>query len=213
MPPISPDHHDKKRKNALTGLSVFAVVIVMIALSFASVPLYRIFCSVTGFGGTTQVAETAPDMVLERTITIRFNANIASDLPWQFMPEQRAVSVKIGEKMLAGYRAQNLVNTSSSGSAIFNVTPAKAGKYFKKIECFCFSEQTLKPGERVSMPVLFYIDPAMADDRNMDDVTTITLSYSFFKTGSQALEQGIEDFYNQADDAISNARQDLNGVN
>lgn len=188
--------HQTKNKRVLFG--VIGVVAAMIVLSFASVPLYNLFCRVTGFGGTTQVASAdTPVEVIDRTITVKFNADISSDLPWEFKPEQREVALKVGEQVKVAYSARSLVREPTGGTAMFNVTPQKAGKYFQKIECFCFQEQILKPGERVSMPVLFYIDPAIADDRNLDDVSTITLSYSFFQSDSEALEQALEDFYNQ----------------
>lgn len=190
---------NKNDKNSRVLLGVFAVVTVMIILSFASVPLYNVFCRVTGFGGTTQVAteEQAPVKIMERQITIKFNGDIATDLPWEFKPDQREITVHVGEQTKISYSARSRTNIPTGGTAMFNVTPDKAGKYFHKIQCFCFSEQILKPGERVTMPVLFYIDPAITDDRNLDDVKTITLSYSFFKSESEALEQALEDFYNQ----------------
>lgn len=189
---------DHRQKNKRVLLGVIGVVAAMVVLSFASVPLYNLFCRVTGFGGTTQVASAdTPVEVIDREITVKFNADISSDLPWEFKPEERQLSLKVGEQVKTAYSARNLVAKPTGGTAMFNVTPQKAGKYFQKIECFCFQEQILKPGERVSMPVLFYIDPAIAEDRNLDDVTTITLSYSFFQSDSEALEQALEDFYNQ----------------
>ena len=157
-----------------------AVVAGMVALSFASVPLYRAFCQVTGWGGTTMRAEKPADRVLERTITIRFDATVGQGLPWTFKPEQVSQTLHVGETGLAFYAARNLTDKPVTGRATFNVQPAKAGQYFNKIECFCFTEQTLKPGEAVSMPVTYFIDPAIADDKGLDDVQTITLSYTFF---------------------------------
>jgi len=184
-------------KNTLTVLIVFSVVVGMVAMSFAAVPLYNLFCRVTGFAGTTQVAEQAPDIILERRVTVKFNADIARDLFWDFTPEQRQLNVRLGESALASFKARNKTARPSAGTALFNVTPLKAGKYFHKIQCFCFDEQILEPGQEVSMPVLFYIAPEMEDDPGMDDVSTITLSYSFFKAESEALEQALEDFYNE----------------
>ena len=152
----------------------------MVAMSFAAVPAYRAFCQVTGWGGTTQRAETASSRTLNREITVRFDATVGQNLPWRFEPEQIGQTMKIGETMLAFYEAENLSDQPVSGTAAFNVSPAKAGIYFRKIDCFCFTEQTLKPGEKVSMPVTYYVDPGLGDDRNMDDVQTITLSYTFF---------------------------------
>jgi len=148
---------------------------------FAVPPAYRLFCQVTGWGGTTQRAVSAPSKVLDRKITVRFDASIAPDLPWQFKPEQIEQTMQIGQSALAFYGSENLAKTSISGHASFNVSPAKAGQYFKKIDCFCFTEQTLQAGEIVSMPVAYFIDPAIDKDRNLDEVETITLSYTFFK--------------------------------
>lgn len=197
------------RRNSRILLGVFAVVTGMIVLSFASVPLYNVFCRVTGFGGTTQVAteEQAPVQILERRITVKFNGDIASDLPWEFKPDQREITIHVGQQTKISYSARSETTVPTGGTAMFNVTPDKAGKYFHKIQCFCFAEQVLKPGERVVMPVLFYIDPAIAEDRNLDDVKTITLSYSFFKSESEALEQALEDFYNQPSSAAENAEK------
>jgi cytochrome c oxidase assembly protein subunit 11 len=176
-------HADKtKARNKRVLLSCVAIVGGMIGLSYASVPLYALFCQVTGYGGTTQVATDAPRDVSEKTIKIRFNADVNSRLPWQFKPEQREITVKLGEDNLAYYMAENLSVKPITGQALYNVTPLKAGQYFSKIACFCFDEQTLEPGQRVDMPVSFYVDPAIAEDPNTRDVKTITLSYTFYKT-------------------------------
>jgi len=196
----SPDHkrHEEvSRKNARMGLTVLGVVLGMAALSYASVPLYDMFCRVTGFGGTTQVSETLPDEILERTVTIQFNADIGPKLNWDFKPEQRSIQVKLGQKGLTSYTARNKGALPTAGTAIYNVTPLKAGKYFHKIQCFCFDAQTLQAKQTVDMPVLFYVDPEMNEDPNMNDVKTITLSYTFFKAESKELEEALEDFYNQ----------------
>ncbi len=184
-------------RNKLTGLAVLAVVAGMLALSFASVPLYNLFCRVTGFGGTTQISQSLPDVVLDRTVTVKFITDTNRSLPWDFGPDQREVEVKLGQDALISYHARNNAKEPVAGTAIYNVTPAKAGKYFHKTQCFCFGEQVLNPGQSVSMPVVFYVDPAMDNDPNMEDVTTITLSYTFFKTDSPALEKALEAFYNQ----------------
>ena len=173
------DRPVSSKRNARTALVLTCVFASMVGLSFAAVPLYRLFCQVTGFGGTTQIAEVAPDVV-EETMKVRFNADRSPDLPWAFKPKQIEVEVKVGERAMAYYTAENLSETAVSGTATFNVTPLKAGKYFSKIACFCFTEQTLAPGERVDMPVDYFVDPAILDDPNMADVTTITLSYTFF---------------------------------
>ena len=193
------DNHsdsDLTRKNARTGLIVLAVVIGMIGLSFASVPLYRLFCQVTGFGGTTMVSKDLPGTILDRTITIHFNADVSRSMPWTFKPEQRSVEVKLGERGLTAFMAYNKADVPVTGTAIYNVTPLKAGKYFHKIQCFCFDAQTLQPGERVDMPVVFFVDPALNDDPNLSDVKTITLSYSFFPADSKELEEAMQAFYN-----------------
>lgn len=185
------------RKNARLGLGVLAVVVGMAGLAYASVPLYSLFCRVTGFGGTTQVAESFPDQVLERVVTVQFNADTDRNLPWDFEPEERKIEVQLGQKGLTAFRAHNRLPQPVSGTAIYNVTPLKAGKYFHKVQCFCFDEQTLQPGQSVSMPVMFYVDPAMADDQNMNDVHTITLSYTFYRAESEALDDAFEAFYNR----------------
>jgi cytochrome c oxidase assembly protein subunit 11 len=169
-------------RNLATGLVLSGVVCAMVGLSFAAVPLYRLFCQVTGFGGTTQVAEAAPEAVAERVMTVRFNADTAADLPWRFQPVARAMQVRVGEPGLAVYHAANLSAQPVNGTAVFNVTPLKAGQYFSKVQCFCFDEQRLGPGETADMAVSFFIDPAILEDRNLDDVKTITLSYTFFRS-------------------------------
>jgi cytochrome c oxidase assembly protein subunit 11 len=162
----------------------------MTGLAFASVPLYRLFCQVTGYGGTTQVAETAPGQVFERRITVRFNADVNPKLPWHFQPLERAVTLRVGEPGLAFYRAVNLTDQPVRGTATFNVTPLKAGQYFNKTQCFCFDEQRLEAGEAVEMGVSFFIDPAILEDRNLDDVTTVTLSYTFFRSLEDEADAG-----------------------
>ncbi len=154
---------------------------------FAVPPAYRLFCQVTGWGGTTQRAEATTGEILDRKITIRFDANTAAGLPWRFKPEQVSQTINVGESSLAFYESENLSSKPVSGQATFNVSPAKAGKYFKKIDCFCFTEQTLHSGEKVSMPVAYFIDPAIDKDRNMDEVETVTLSYTFFRLDADGL--------------------------
>ena len=202
--PAEAQRQNLKRKNARMGVIIVLVVCVMVGLSFASVPLYNLFCRVTGWSGTTQVADALPpeSEIIDRDITVRFDANTARDLPWDFRPEALSITVKLGERGLTNFIAMNKAKTPVAGTALFNVTPLKAGKYFHKIECFCFGEQILQPNESVNMPVLFYVDPALHTDRNMDDVRTITLSYSFFKTDSDDLEQALEAFYAEEDTII-----------
>jgi cytochrome c oxidase assembly protein subunit 11 len=171
----------KTRNRRLAGIS-FLTSIGMVGAAYAAVPLYEVFCQVTGYGGTTQVSDVVPERVLDRKITIRFNADVDKALPWRFAPAQDRVELKVGEQGLAFYRAKNLSRNTITGTAAFNVTPAKAGLYFNKIACFCFTEQRLEAGREVDMPVTFFVDPAIADDPNLNDVTTITLSYTFFQT-------------------------------
>ena len=196
---MSQNHDDLVRKNARTGMTVMIVVATMIGLAFASAPLYDMFCRVTGFDGRAIQSDQLPDEseILDRTVTIKFNADISKNLQWTFKPAMREISVKLGQRGITSYSAKNLTNKPLTGTALYNVTPLKAGKYFHKVQCFCFDEQTLAANEYVDMPVLFYIDPAMNDDPGMKDVTTITLSYNFYKTESKALEDATEAFYNE----------------
>ncbi len=182
---------DLQRKNRQIAFLAFSVVFLMVALTYASVPLYRLFCQVTGFGGTTQVSESAPTLILDREVRISFNADIHKKLPWEFKPDQRGMTLKVGQTGLAFYTAINTSDTPVVGTATYNVTPLKAGKYFHKIQCFCFEEQVLHPGQSMQMPVQFYIDPKIADDPNLEDVNDITLSYTFFKAGSQELIKAL----------------------
>ncbi len=168
------------KKSARLAVALFGVVFGMLGLAYASVPLYDLFCRVTGYGGTTQQADIAPDVVLDREMTIAFDSNTSKDMPWKFKPVQRTVTLKVGETGLAFYEAYNPTDKTITGTAAFNVTPQKVGQYFTKIDCFCFTEQTLKPGERVDMPVTFFVDPEIDQDVNAKDVETITLSYTFF---------------------------------
>lgn len=185
-------------KNTKTLTAVLIVVAGMIGLAFASVPLYNLFCSVTGFGGTTQVSTSAPDPseILDRQITIRFNGDTNRNLNWDFKPDKQSVNLQVGQQGFISFKAKNKDKEPVTGTAVYNVTPAKAGKYFQKTQCFCFDRQTLTPNQSMDMPVVFYIDPSIAQDRNMDDVKTITLSYSFFKSDSLALDSALEAFYN-----------------
>jgi cytochrome c oxidase assembly protein subunit 11 len=187
-------------KNTKTLVSIFGVVFLMVALAFASVPLYRLFCQVTGFGGTTMVAESLPDKVLDREVTVKFDANVSPALNWAFKPEKHQEVVKLGQQGLIAFIAKNRSSQPTAGTAIYNVTPNKAGKYFQKIECFCFGEQMLTPGQEMPMPVMFFIDPKMQDDPSMDDVKAITLSYTFFPAESAELDKALEAFYNAEKD-------------
>jgi cytochrome c oxidase assembly protein subunit 11 len=178
------------RRNWTVAAGLLSVVAAMAAVTwFGAVPLYRAFCEATGYGGTTQRASAAPAAEGGRVITVRFNADIAPKMPWAFQPVQREVKVRLGEEKLIFYAAWNRAAVPVTGQATFNVTPQKAGPYFDKVQCFCFTEQRLEPNQRVEMPVSFFIDPKMAQDRNLDDVTTITLSYTFFPTNPQVGEK------------------------
>lgn len=190
---------DLSRRNRRTVLASVTVIAMMGGLVYYSVPLYRMFCQVTGFGGTTQSAEAAPGVVGERIITVRFDATTSARLPWKFGPAQRQMRVRIGERAHATYIAKNLSDKASVGSASFNVTPAKAGQYFTKIECFCFTEQRLAAGARAEMGVDFFIDPAILDDRSLDDVGTITLSYTMYR---KADRDGEEQTLASGDDSV-----------
>lgn len=190
-------------KNNKSLVAILCVVVTMGALAYASVPLYNLFCRVTGYGGTTQVGGV-PDRVLDRTVTVKFNADVSRNFPWTFKPDEHQTVVKIGQQKLIAYHALNKAANPVAGTAIYNVTPPKAGKYFHKTQCFCFDRQVLKPGEDMQMPVVFFIDPKMAEDRDMDDVTTITLSYTFFPADSKELDDALEAFYN-ADETAKKA--------
>ena len=178
-----------KRHRAVAVTCTF-VVLSMIGLSFAAVPLYRLYCQVTGYAGTTQRAEKPSDVVLDRTITMHFDANVAPDLSWRFEPVQRTMDVKIGENALAFYRATNTSDKPLTGTAVFNVTPEAAGIHFNKIECFCFTEQTLEPGQSVDMPVSFFVDAAIVDDEDANYLLELTLSYTFFQSDAPAQKTG-----------------------
>src|SRR5512144_2848060 len=173
---------DPKRRHSILALSLVGLVAGMVGLSFASVPLYRMFCQVTGYGGTPQRAEKAPGEVLDRTVTIRFDGNVDHSLPWTFAPVQQTMDVKIGETALAFFKASNNSAVPVSGRAIFNVSPELAGRYFTKIECFCFKQQTLAAGQTVEMPVTFFVDPKIVEDEDTKDISEITLSYTFYRS-------------------------------
>ncbi|MCR9085218.1 MAG: cytochrome c oxidase assembly protein [Rhodobacteraceae bacterium] len=165
-----------------TAAQAAGVVVVMGSLAWASVPLYDLFCRVTGYGGTTSVSATGSDTVLDQTVTIRFDASKERDMPWEFTPVVREMEMKIGETGLAFYEAYNPTDVPIAGTATYNVTPYAAGGYFSKIDCFCFEMQVLEPGQRVQMPVTFYVDPDITRDREGKFVHTITLSYTFYET-------------------------------
>ena len=168
-------------RNLALGLMLAGIFAGMVALSYASVPLYRIFCQATGYGGTTQRAEAAPTTISIHSVAVRFDAEVNPALPWRFFPERKQVRVRLGEPTLIYFRAENLSDRTVTGTATFNVLPVEVGQYFDKIQCFCFTEQTLKPGQGVDMAVQFFVDPAMLKDADMKGIDSITLSYTFFR--------------------------------
>jgi cytochrome c oxidase assembly protein subunit 11 len=192
-------HAAPERRSLIRTAVIGALVAAgMVGLAYASVPLYRIFCQVTGFGGTTRKADVAAlpsaDQVAAlggRTIRVRFDGNVRGGLPWRFGPADGPVEVKIGEQNIAFYRAENLGSGATTGSATFNVSPAAAGRYFNKIQCFCFNEQTLEAGQSVEMPVVWFVDPAILDDPDARNIREITLSYSFFPVANPTRAPGI----------------------
>ena len=172
---------DRHRRNRRTAAAASLVIVAMAGLTAASVPLYALFCKVTGYGGTPQIVDAAAAArASEQEVTVYFNADVNGELPWSFRPAQRSVRVKLGEERLAFYEAVNRGDGPVVGRAVYNVTPFKAGSYFSKVHCFCFEEQTLQAGERVDMPVSFFVDPAMLADASAAEIRQITLSYTFF---------------------------------
>jgi cytochrome c oxidase assembly protein subunit 11 len=174
-------HRQNNPRDVVVAAGCGAVVAMMVGASFAAVPFYNWFCRTTGFAGTTQVATRAPDQVLGRTVTVRFDANVMPGLPWDFTPEQNEIQLRIGEVATVHYKVVNLAARTITAQASYNVTPTTIGAYFDKINCFCFTEQTMKPGETREMTVVFYVDPAIVKDRDQQDLNTITLSYTFFR--------------------------------
>jgi cytochrome c oxidase assembly protein subunit 11 len=172
----------------VTAAACAVFVAAMVGASFAAVPLYRIFCQATGYNGTVQRAEKAPDKAVDRYVTVRFDANVGNGLGWSFRPDQRSVRIKLGEVGTVTFRAENLMDTASTGSAVFNVSPDVAGAWFNKLACFCFTEQTLQPHQPTELPVTFFVDPGMLDDLDMSNIDTITLSYTFYPATQPALK-------------------------
>jgi cytochrome c oxidase assembly protein subunit 11 len=179
---------DLARRNGRTAGLAALLVLAMVGLAYASVPLYRLFCQVTGIDGTTQRAAQAPGPIAGKEVAVRFDANTAPSMPWRFGPEKPREIVTIGEREIAFFTAKNLSARTVKGSATFNVTPVQAGKYFSKIQCFCFSEQVLKAGEEVRMPVVFFVDPRILQDPDSKDISEITLSYTFYPVDSGGQE-------------------------
>ena len=170
----------RSTRDAAVAFACGGFVAVMVGVSFAAVPLYAWFCRTTGFGGTTQVAKTAPNQVSGRVITVRFDSNVAPGLPWSFEPERRTIDVRLGEVVTVYYAVRNESARVTTGQAGYNVTPPTVGAYFEKINCFCFTQQTLQPGEKRDMAVVFYVDAKLAQDAEQNAVNNITLSYTFF---------------------------------
>ena len=175
-----PDLPHSSRRNLLVAFSCGGVVATMVGASYAAVPFYNWFCRTTGFGGTPQRANAAPTQTSERTITIRFDSNVGPGLPWRFEPERRTIDVKLGEVVTIYYTVVNETARETIGQAAYNVSPPTVGGYFEKINCFCFTQQTLQPGEKRDMAVVFYVDPKLAEDSEQDGVSVITLSYTFY---------------------------------
>lgn len=179
-PKERPTGTEAAAKHRRVGLVCLAAAVGMLGMAFAAVPLYRMFCQVTGYAGTTQVAAAPSKRVLEKTVTMRFDANVSRDLPWSFQPVAHTMDVKLGETRLASYRATNTSDHTVTGTAVFNVTPESAGKFFNKLECFCFTEQKLEPGQSIEMPVSFFVDPEIINDGDAGRLSEITLSYTFY---------------------------------
>jgi cytochrome c oxidase assembly protein subunit 11 len=176
----TPDPNKSRRRDFVVAAACGAFVAVMVGAAYAAVPFYTWFCRTTGFGGTPVLAQGGPVKVLDRKVTVRFDANVASGLPWKFEPEQVSLDVRIGDVVTVYYRAVNDSTRETVGQATYNVSPPTVGGYFAKINCFCFTEQRLKPHERRDMPVVFYVDPALVADSEQDDLNTITLSYTMY---------------------------------
>jgi cytochrome c oxidase assembly protein subunit 11 len=168
------------RRDLLVAFACGGCVAAMVGLSFAAVPLYSWFCRTTGYGGTTQVAKAAPTQISDRKVTVRFDSNVAAGLPWRFEPERRTIDVRLGEVVTVYYKVTNEAARVTAGQAGYNVSPPTAGIFFEKINCFCFTEQTMEPGETRDMAVVFYVDPKLAKDSEQDGINLITLSYTFY---------------------------------
>ena len=180
----------QRRRNRVLGTAVGAIVLGMVGVSFAAIPLYKLFCAATGYGGTPKIGIAAAPGGDGRTIRVRFNADINPGLPWTFAPDQIEVTVPLGEDRLAAYHAHNRSNRVVTGVALYNVTPEKAAKYFHKTACFCFNEQSLQPLEDMNFPLSFWVDPEIARDPNTSDVQVVTLSYTFYKALDDAAKSG-----------------------
>jgi cytochrome c oxidase assembly protein subunit 11 len=188
-----PPTQSSSRRNLRTAVLCFGLVLSMIGAAYAAVPLYRLFCETTGYGGFPQRSASAPGTRDDRLMVVEFDANTGLGLPWTFAPAQRRLTVKLGEEAIAYFRAVNHSTKPVTGTAVFNVTPSLAGRYFSKIQCFCFIEQTLQPRQSVDMPVVFYVDPKIAGDEDLAQLKTITLSYTFYPASEDKLSGGPAD--------------------
>ena len=181
----------RDKRAVATAASLVGLVVGMVTLSYASVPLYDLFCRVTGYGGTTQVAAGMPPALGNRELTVRFNADVNRDLPWEFEPVDGRVVVRVGEPTLAFYRVTNLSDKTITGTATYNVTPLRVGNYFSKIDCFCFEQQKLAPGESVDLPVSFFVEKSIESDPDMEGINTVTLSYTFFESKKRVAVEDV----------------------
>jgi cytochrome c oxidase assembly protein subunit 11 len=179
-------HSRNHGRDRTVAVACLAFALGMVGAAYASVPLYQMFCQATGYGGTTQRAEKAPDHILGSVVTVRFDTNASPDVPWEFQPTEREVKVRLGEVRQTTYRFKNLSNERITAQAIYGVTPDSAGSYFNKLECFCFSDQTLEPGEVKEMPIIFFVDPAMIEAEELRKLPAITLSYTLFRVADPA---------------------------
>ena len=197
MEQLKPPTRRRLKRDTLVAATCGAVVALMVGASYAAVPFYDWFCRTTGFGGTTQVAESAPGHTLDRTVTVRFDANVMPGLPWVFVPEQNEITVRIGEVATVNYKVINQAARTVTGQASYNVSPPTVGAYFNKINCFCFTEQTMKPGEPRAMAVVFYVDPAIDNDRDQTLLNTITQSYTFYRQPDAKPVAGLDNGKNK----------------
>lgn len=204
-PPSAPDPprpayspQDIAARNRRTLWVVGIVILCMVGLTAASVPLYRLYCQVTGYGGKASRQVKPEDIkILNREIKVRFNSDVADNLNWSFKPDQAPVSVKLGQEMMVSFSAENLGNQAVAGTALFNITPPQAGIYFHKTQCFCFDYQIIAPHKQVHFPVVFYIDPELDRDEQLKDLKSVTLSYVFYRAESPELDRALQDFYNR----------------
>lgn len=181
-----------QRSNRIVALSCASFFVAMIGVAYAAVPLYQMFCQVTGYGGTTQRVEQMSDTILDQTVKVRFDANVSGGLPWDFKPVQREVTVRIGETTIINYEAKNISDRPTAGRATFNVSPDLTGSYFNKVQCFCFTDTTLAAGETMEMPVMFFVDPDIVKEKDLKGLKTITLSYTFFPLDKEPANAAIK---------------------